>query len=59
MNINHLASFPAATTTTTTKEWRNFLLTQDRFLFVNGYLREIKSRSLGCGVVELYTKPVK
>lgn len=59
MNINHLAAFPAATITTTTKEWKNFLLTQDRFIFVNGSLREIKSRSLGAGVVELYTKGIK
>lgn len=56
INIQHLTSMPQATTTTTSKEWKDFLLNHDRFIFVNGYLREIKARNLGCGVVELFTK---
>lgn len=59
INLNHLCSFPAATTTTTSKEWREFLLNHDRNAFVNGEFRELKDRNIGSGVVEVYSKKIK
>ncbi|MBV6514078.1 MAG: hypothetical protein FMNOHCHN_03668 [Ignavibacteriaceae bacterium] len=51
--------WPDATQTMTSKEWRNFLLNHDRHIFCNGYMRELKARNLGAGVVEVYSKPIK
>lgn len=50
---------PAATTTLTRKEWKQFLDKRDRTFFLNGSLREIKVRSIGGGMLEAYSKPWK
>lgn len=55
----NLSIFPDAKQIMSTKEWKNFLLNHDRHIFCNGQMRELKVKSLGCGVVEIYSKPIK
>jgi hypothetical protein len=58
ININFNVN-PSAKQTITSKEWKNFLLNHDRFVFCNGDLRELKAKNLGAGVVEIYSVPMK
>lgn len=45
--------------TMSSKDWKNFLLNFDRHVFCNGEMRELKAKSLGHGVVEVYSVALK
>lgn len=58
ISIN-LSVQPNAKQVMTTKTWKQFLLNFDRFIFCNGEMRELKAKSLGAGVVEIYSVSMK
>lgn len=43
----------------TTKEWKKILLNEEDRIIFRGNLRQLKARSLGAGVVEVYKEPTK
>ena len=43
----------------TTKQWKELLLAEEDKIIVKGILRQLVAKSLGCGVVEIYKKPLK
>lgn len=51
--------FPNSTTTLTRKEWREFLDKNDPTTFIQGYLYNIKVRSIGGGMLQAYLTPFK
>jgi hypothetical protein len=51
--INRL-SFPLSTVTCTRKEWQDFLKDNDPNRFIQGYLYNIKVKSIGGGMLQAY-----
>ena len=43
----------------TSKEWGEWLLAGKDILIVSGYLRRLKAKNLGAGIVEIYKEPLK
>lgn len=43
----------------TTKQWKELLLAEEDMIIFKGRLRHLVAKSLGCGVVEIYKKPLK
>ena len=43
----------------TTKQWRAFALRHDRNIFCQGKLRKLKATSIGGGLMEVTSHPVK
>lgn len=50
----HLDSY---TTRISNAQWKEILLHEWDKIIVNGHCRRLKSRSLGCGIREVYLKP--
>lgn len=53
----NVAVFPGATTTITTKEWREHCKNHDTTFFLNGVLYEFRVKNLGGGVLQLSARP--
>jgi hypothetical protein len=54
----NVTAFPGATTTISTKEWRDHCKKHEITFFLNGHLYEFKVKNLGGGVLKLSAKPV-
>ena len=42
----------------TSREWKEHLLAGNDVMFFGGLMRHLVAKSLGCGVVEVYKKPL-
>lgn len=43
----------------TVKEWKKILLNEEDNIICKGYMRRLKAKPLGAGVVEVYKEPLK
>jgi hypothetical protein len=59
MNFTGFYVFENYTDRVTTKEWKEILLKGYDKIIVKGRMRTLKSRSLGCGVREVYLEPME
>ena len=57
INFEGFYYFKNYTTRISNKEWKDVLLHGWDKLIIGGHCRLLKSRSLGCGVREVYLKP--
>ncbi len=56
---SNFSVYPQAAQVITAREWRDFLQNHDRHIFCNGHLRELYSKGLGAGMVEIKSREIK